>query len=615
MTGSAASDGARKSPVSAGSLGLIAAVAVAYFAAAKFGLSLAFATKQVTAIWPPTGIALVALIFFGYRVWPGIFLGAFVANALSNEPWTTAAGIAAGNMLTGVVGAALLRGVLGFERSLERTRDVLGLVLVAAVSTTVSASNGVANLALGGIVPWSAYGSVWWVWWVGDTLGILVVAPFLLTWAAEPQPGWRPAQRAELAALFSGLVVVGYVVFLGKLDRATASHPLAYAAFPLLIWAGLRFGLRETMSAALLVSGVAIWGAIHDRGPFATGTLDQRLILLNIFIAVTEVTALLLGAVTAERRHSQERLHRAHDQLEARVRERTAELARANVELRQVNEVLTARTRELAAKNEEVEAFVYIVSHDLRAPLVNLQGFSKELETSCRDLEDTLRSASLPASLDSSVQAILKDGIAGALRFITASTTKFQRLIDALLALSRSGKQEYRAEAVDVRAVVDGAILSLHHSIQQHGASVSIDALPPAIGDTTAIGQVFSNLIGNALNYLHPGRNGRIEIGGESPDGVVHYWVRDNGVGIPSSAQRRLFQVFQRFHPDLAQGEGMGLAIVKRVVERHRGRIWADSEEGVGSTFHVTLPAAGAAGAPGAQGVRKDHSPWQPDIR
>jgi signal transduction histidine kinase len=109
------------------------------------------------------------------------------------------------------------------------------------------------------------------------------------------------------------------------------------------------------------------------------------------------------------------------------------------------------------------------------------------------------------------------------------------------------------------------------------------------------MGQVFSNLISNALKYSKPGRPARIVIGGEILNGSAHYWVGDNGVGIAASEQRRLFQVFQRFHPDLASGDGMGLAIVKRIIERHRGKVWAESEEGVGTTFHFELPTAGGA--------------------
>ena len=141
----------------------LAAIAVAYFCAAKFGFLLAFATQQVTAIWPPTGIAFVAYVLFGFRVWPGVFLGAFLANAATNEPLGTAVGIAVGNTLAGLTGALLLRVFGGFEKALERLRDVLGLVLVAAaVGCMVSATNGVATLALSGIVPWSAFVSCGW---------------------------------------------------------------------------------------------------------------------------------------------------------------------------------------------------------------------------------------------------------------------------------------------------------------------------------------------------------------------------------------------------------------------------------------------------------------------
>jgi signal transduction histidine kinase len=283
-----------------------------------------------------------------------------------------------------------------------------------------------------------------------------------------------------------------------------------------------------------------------------------------------------------ERKHDTEQLRALNAELEERVAKRTAALAAANVIL--------------AQKNEEVEAFVYIVSHDLRAPLVNIQGFASEISRSCSSLEDTLRQAALPAQTQIAALAIVREEIVGALRYISASTTKFQVLIDTLLLLSRTGRQDLRLEEADVAAIVESTILSLRQVIQKSGAAVIAEPMPSIRGDCTALGQVFSNLISNALKYLKPGRAGRILIGGEIANGLAHYWVRDNGVGIPSSAQRRLFQVFQRFHPHLASGEGMGLAIVKSIVERHGGKVWAESEEAHGTTFHVELPAAGNPG-------------------
>lgn len=557
----------------------VIALALAYFAAGRFGLSLTFSMKQVTALWPPTGIAVAALLLWGYRVWPGIYLGALSVNALVTDSFLVAAVIAVGTTLGPVIARFGLRRLGGFDNALARARDVIGLIILgAALGMAVTASSGVAILALAGFIPWSTYGSVWWIWWVGDAIGVLVFAPLILSWAIRADLDWGRSRLVELCGIFGGLGLVSSVALAGAFFEGSTPFQLQYAIFPFIIWVSLRFGLRETTTAIVLVIGFAVWGATHDRGPFTTENLDQKLILLEMFTAIASVTGLIVSAVSGERTRARRALQRAHDELEHRVEQRTAELADANVVL--------------AQRNEEVEAFVYIVSHDLRVPLVNLQGFSKELERNCRELEGILQTLRFPESSEGIVQNILKEDIPGALRYISASTTKFQRLIDALLLLSRTGKQELRHEPIDVRALVDTTILSLRQSIESSGAEVVVDPLPAAVGDVTAIGQVFSNLISNALQYLQPGRPGRLRIGGVSRGGIAHYWVGDNGVGIAESSQRRLFQVFQRFHPELASGEGMGLAIVKRIVERHGGKVWAESEQGVGTTFHVTLPTS-----------------------
>jgi signal transduction histidine kinase len=554
-----------------------AGLALLYFGAAKSGLALAFATKQVTAIWPPTGVALAAFLLFGRRLWPGVFFGAFLANATHGETLATAAGIALGNALAPALGAYLLRHLAHFDNAFARLRDVIALlVLGAALAMTVSASNGVLQLALAGIVPWSNYFSVWWVWWVGDAMGVLLVAPPLLTFFSSRAEARAGLQLLELALLFVSLFAASALIFTGG-----TQYPIAYAVFPFIIWTALRFGQRETAGAVLLISAIAVWGAVHDCGPFARGSPDQRLIYLEIFMAVAALAALSLGAMTSERRQAQAALRQALNGLEARVRTRTAELERANAEL--------------ARKNEEVEAFAYIVSHDLRAPLINLQGFANELGLSCQELSEKFAALSLPPAAAEELTPIIEQNIPAALRYIRASASKFQRLIDALLSLSRTGRQEYRELEVDMAELLSATVDSLQQSIRTRSAELKVACpLPPVVGDATALGQVFSNLISNSLNYLSQERPGLIEVGGRAENDNVHYWVKDNGVGIPSAARRRLFQVFQRFHPHLSPGEGMGLAIVKRVIERHHGQVWAESEEGVGTTFHISLPATPA---------------------
>ncbi len=261
-------------------------------------------------------------------------------------------------------------------------------------------------------------------------------------------------------------------------------------------------------------------------------------------------------------------------------------------ELNSLNDRLLERTKELERRSQEVEAFVYIVSHDLRAPLVNIQGFCMELEYSCRDMDALLAEADIDAKVADTIRRIVDKDMRGALHYITAGTSRYERLIDALLALSRTGRQTYEPVVLDMKAMIEGAVESLEKNIEQSGATVTVESMPDAYGDRTAIEQVFSNLIVNALNYLRPEVPGRIVVGGDvdSSAGRTVYWVKDNGSGIPEASLERVFEVFQRAHADRSDGEGMGLAIVKRVVERHGGEVWLESKEHVGTTFYVSLP-------------------------
>jgi signal transduction histidine kinase len=541
---------------------------------------------------------VAALLRFGPRAGFGVFIGAFIANALRGEFLVTALGIAVGNTLGPVIAARMLRDVYDRELVLAHTQDVLWFLLITLLTMAVCATNGVVQLVLGGAISWSALHSVWPVWWLGDSLGVLVVAPCLLSWLRPPERSGLPlgvATRIEPIAWFALLCVVCQLALSGMLLRPTAR--IEYAVFPLAIWAALRFGPRATSLGVLTIALFAIWGAIHERGPFAAGTLDERLILLDIFLAVTALTTMTLSAITAERARARSELVRAHDELEERVRERTSALADVNAQLTVANAELSTRSRELKQKNEEVEAFVYVVSHDLRAPLVNLHGFSSELQASSQELEAALSGEAALAQRIAPIVESMRD----AMRYIGASGQKFQRLIDALLALSRTGRQDFHPEELDMQQLIGTTIDSLQQLVENTHTRVTVTALPPARADRTMAGQVFGNLIGNALKYLQPGRPGELNIGGEIEVSgeFCHYWVRDNGAGIPQSAQHKLFQVFQRFHPELAPGEGMGLATVKRIVERHRGQIWAESEEGISTVFHVTLPA-------GKKGERHD---------
>lgn len=274
-------------------------------------------------------------------------------------------------------------------------------------------------------------------------------------------------------------------------------------------------------------------------------------------------------------------------------------------EISQLDRVFHDMADALAARNQENELFIYSVSHDLRSPLVNLQGFSEELNLACQDLRDTLTRGDLPSETRQQALAILDQDIPQSLHFIQTAVSRLAAIIDALLRLSRAGRVVYQWQQVDVQGVVNRVVESLRGTITERGAEITLKRLPPAWGDPTAVEQIFANLINNAVSYLDPARPGQIEIGSiddavisPEPDGLRTYYVKDNGLGIDKLYQPKLFLAFQRFHARIAQGEGIGLALARQAVERHGGKIWAESEPGNGSTFFVALPARPLDGQP-----------------
>ena len=267
----------------------ITVLAGAYYGTAKLGLDLAFETTSVTAVWPPTGIALAALLLWGYRLWPGVALGAFLANSWTGIPLYAVLGITLGNTLEALAGAWLLHRVAGFRPSLDRVRDVLALIVLAGgVSTVISASIGVGSLLLAGKIAGGELPSVWHTWWLGDMGGDLVVAPTLLVgitqWPFRQVPG-RPLEAALVALL---LVGVGTLVF-------SQNTPLTFLVFPPLIWATLRFWQPGATVGTLLLAGIAVTFTAHNVGPFSGHLPDERLRLAQTFVGVAGLTALVLA--------------------------------------------------------------------------------------------------------------------------------------------------------------------------------------------------------------------------------------------------------------------------------------------------------------------------------
>jgi PAS domain S-box-containing protein len=298
-------------------VGLALGVGVVYFLAGKLGLQFAVVHASATAIWPPTGIALAALLLFGPSLWSVIFVAAFLVNVTTTGSIASSLGIAAGNTLEAVVGAALVRRFAGGADAFERARDLFKFVLLAGLlSTTISATIGVATLELTGQARWTDFWPIWLTWWFGDAAGDLIFAPALLLLARRPL-ATPPARGRPVEALLVTAAVLGTAVlaFSDVLPATSRGYPLGFICLPPLVWAAFRFGQREASLLLVLLAVVAMHGTVRGQGSFALAAANARLMLVQAFIAISAVTTLATAALVWERRRAEQALLERDDRL------------------------------------------------------------------------------------------------------------------------------------------------------------------------------------------------------------------------------------------------------------------------------------------------------------
>jgi PAS domain S-box-containing protein len=371
----------------------VALLAVAYYTTASFGLRLAPVSHIASPVWPPSGIALVVLTLFGFRLWPGIALGAFLIN------WSTitgpvdpvaaalvAAGITVGNTLEALLGAYLLRRFAGFDGALERLRDVVGLVVLAALlSTLVSATIGVACAYWGGVIQSAnQLALAWRTWWIGDMISDLVLAPFLFVWWLRPGLSLPGPRIAEAGILLLAVVLFCWLVFASHTESMIADFP--FILFPFLIWAALRFGMHGAVTAILVMSVIALAGTMKALGPFIRldvgRSLSESLLMLQSFMAIVAITTLVLAANVTERKRAKEALAQSHEELEERVRTRTSEL-RQQTSLLQLLHAIAATANQAMAVEDAMQASIDLVCIHIGWPVGHVW-FANE--TNCDEL-------------------------------------------------------------------------------------------------------------------------------------------------------------------------------------------------------------------------------------
>ncbi len=509
----------------------------------KIGLSLAFVHASATAVWPPTGIAVAALLVLGPRVWPGVFVGALLVNLTTAGSALTSVGIATGNTLEAVLAAYLVNRFARGTSAFERLRDVFRFAALAALlSPVVSATFGVTSLCMTGYAQWSDFGAIWMTWWLGDVGGALIVAPVLILWAKDRVGlGIDLKRRLELAMLVCALALTVLLVFGGL--PSLFVRPFLFLTFPVLVWAAFRFGPRIAATALLFLAAAATIATVQGHGPFAGDATDQSLLELQAFMAVAAVMTLALAA--------------------------------AELELRR------AEAREVA----ERDAFIAVAAHELKTPITSLRLATQLLQRNvARGMAPT--------------DPELRDSLV----IVEQQSHRLGRLVTELLdsARLRSGRLVLDPAEADVVEVVGRAVTAARSTTARHEIVLTAPPRLDVLLDALRLEQVVGNLLDNAIRFSPQGGRIDVELTTDEREGL-RLTVSDHGAGVLPAHRDEIFDRF--FHvnaSDQSAGLGLGLYVSRQIVELHGGRIVADFPDGGGTKMVVSIPIVRVAGSRGS---------------
>lgn len=639
-----------------------------FFFSAKAGLSINAVSGFAALVWPPTGIALAALVIFGYRLWPGVFLAAFFVNYMAGAPYLGAVLIAVGNSLEALVGAYLLR-KCGFKDTLEHVGSAILFILLAGLTCTlISATIGVASLRGLGVVDNEAALTTWVAWWVGDILGALVVGGFLLNLAYGSPLKKTVSRLAEGIMLFSLLFVFNFAIFanlFGFQEAFRGKTISLYLLFPLLIWAALRFRARGASLALLITSGISVWATVTGQGPFTADVVSRNLLMLQMFIGTTTATVMVLAAAISEYQALNRELSEQKQRVEAILRSigegvvvldtrgRILAVNRAGETMLGIRAIdaIGVRFEDVVLVQDENEAPLqpendplhqvlssekpeawsgtkyFLPRRGIRFPVMLtvapvfqngkpigavkvFRDFSREKESDRWKSESiSIVSHQLWSPLASArwycdvLLADEKESLSDAQRThildISQTVGRMTELVTALLNVSRIelGTFSIRSEPVNIREVVREVRMDLTHDIQEKHMDVKEEFSDGPLmmkGDRRLLRIVLQNLLSNGIRYSREGSTVGIEVEERDEQGWLMR-ISDAGYGIPPEEQGKIFtKLFRASNAQeiSADGNGLGLYIVKSIVEGAGGRIWFESVPGA-TTFFVSFQKFG----------------------
>src|SRR5262245_3760166 len=631
----------------------LAALTLIYILGGKLGLTFTSVHASASPVWPPTGIALASLLLFGAWVWPAVAVGAFIVNMTTAGSVATSLGIAGGNTLEVVMIARFVEEFAAGRYAFDRPRTAFVFSAAVVPGAVVSASVGVASLALGGYASTSDLPIMWTTWVFGNVAGALIITPALLLWANDRRVRPLMDRPLELGATVLALILLGQAAFGDYSPAALRHYPLAFVSIPPLLWIALRFERRAAAIAVLLLSTIALHGTVRGHGPFSDLPPTHSLLVAQAFAATMALMTFVVAALAWSRERESTLLQTIIDRIPIMITmyHPSTRILRLNPEFERLTGWSTDEARHVdlmarcypdPAYREAVTAFMDGDGGGWRdLTMTTKAGAAIETSWSTVRLGDDTRigigldvrerknaeaeRAQAHAETQAANQA--KDeffamlghelrnplgAITGALHVIdlcspgdersvqaraivTRQVRHLVRLVDDLLDVTRltTGKITLSLQPVDLAAVTRRAVGAL--TATAPGRRVECRAAEPTwiAADETRLEQILTNLLGNAMKFTPASGLVSVTVRGEDGDAVLR--VADTGAGIHRELLPRIFDLFVQGHTGLHRREaglGIGLTLTRRLVDMHNGRVEAASDgPGRGSVFTVTFPA------------------------
>ncbi|MEM9298970.1 MAG: MASE1 domain-containing protein [Bacteroidota bacterium] len=550
-------------------------IALCYYVSAQVGLWLSFPISKAAPLWPPAGLALALIILSGYRTWPAITIGSFIANTLvflnlqvefSFGLLSSLVVIAIGNTLEALFGYYLVLKFIKTKNPFVKTIHVFIFLLVALVACLIGSVTGTGGLIMNGIIKSTEFITNSSTWWISNVVSVLVITPFIISWSTRFKFKWNRLQAIEWGVFFSCLAIIIAILNYNPISE-TMQRSLPFLVVPFLLWLGFRFNLQITGTGILIVAFVAIFFTIKGTGPFYLYSEDSSLLLVQIFTGIISISTIILYATVYERTVAQKAMLKFNENLESMVKERTKELNEEVQIRRKTEEKIKISNRKLRKANIELDNFVYSVSHDLRAPIASVLGLVNL------------------AKKEKDVEMMQKY-----LLMIAQSAEQQDTFIKDILDLSRNARLEVGQEDILFKEMFNEIFEQLKYGAENKRVTkeIKINQKHHFKSDSKRLKVIFNNLISNAIRYSN-GKDPHIKIIGDIDDTIAKITVTDNGKGIPKKHLKNVFKMFYRATEDNA-GSGLGLYIVKETIDKLRGSVNLDSQLAKGTTVTIEVP-------------------------